>query len=1067
STGVFTGLSPDSYVVTVVDSNTPPRKVTSSTINLVAPTDITLISSAMGCVSPSSPVTLTASNGGTTYAWTSVPVVAISSTTTTAIVSPAVNTTYTVTSSRTILNTNLITNGGFESSNSGFYSDFINTPLSASLTQFDYGITTNPNLWNPAFITSTDRSGTGKMFVAKGATFANKTIWSQTILVDNSKSYTFEFFAQNAVSTLPAKFKVLINGVQITLPVSVATNAGSPGWTRIFGTWNSGTATTAKIQIINTNISLPGNDFAIDDISFTTTSKNCLLSKTVTVDVTPALSITNPASVCTPTTVNITLPAVTSGSTGGGTLSYWSDATATIALATPTAIASSGTYYIKSVSSICSDIKPVVVTINPAQALSITNPAEVCSPATINITLAAVTAGSTGGGVLSYWTNATATTPLATPTAIATSGTYYIKSTSGICSDIKPVIIKITTTPVLSITNPAEVCSPATVNIALPAVTAVSTGGGTLTYWTNATATTALATPTAIATSGTYYIKSTLGICSDIKPVTVTVTATPVLNITNPAAVCSPATVDITLPSVTSGSTGGGVLTYWTNATATISLATPTAITTSGTYYIKSVSSICSDIKPVVVTINPAQVLNITNPGEVCSPATINITLPAVTAGSTGGGTLTYWTNATATTALATPTAIATSGTYYIKSTSGICSDIKPITLTVSTPPNAGILSGTQNVCLGFSPTFSSTSNGGSWISSDTAIATVNSTTGIVTGVSVGTATITYTVLGIDGCPNAFVSRDITFNNDTNAGLLTGNTKLCQGLTIPLLSSISGGTWSSSDNNIATVNVAGVVTGVSAGSVTITYTISPTQGQCIKSSFKDIEVNNSIIPTFNSVNPICSGEAINSLPPISINGIKGNWSPILDNLTTKTYTFTPDNDQQCAIKQELTITVKDFPEFQITGECNSNNYELSINLNSNFSYNWLNAMSESISTTNSTIVTKNGNYSLEVVSDGCKKMKEYEVKNVSCNYPKGISPNNDEYNNFFDLENFEVKRLQIYNRYGQEVYSKNNYKNEWSGSSNDGKELPDGTYFYVITLLNNDKPDTGWVYINR
>ncbi|MFD0779022.1 hypothetical protein ACFQZF_11565 [Flavobacterium myungsuense] len=377
STGVFTGLSPDSYVVTVVDSNTPPRKVASSTINLVAPTDINLISSAMGCVSPSSPVTLTASNGGTTYAWTSVPVVAISSTTTTAIVSPAVNTTYTVTSSRTIPNTNLITNGGFESSNSGFYSDFINTPLSANLTQFDYGITTNPNLWNPAFITSTDRSGTGKMFVAKGATFANKTIWSQTVLVDKSKSYTFEFYAQNLVATSVATFRVLINGVPITITPLSAANSGFSGWTRIFGTWSSGTATTAKIQIINTNISLPGNDFAIDDISFATaTSKNCLLSKTVTVDVTPALSITNPLAVCTPATVNITLPAVTAGSTGGGALSYWSDAAATIALATPTAIALSGTYYIKSVSSICSDIKPVVVTINPAQALSITNPAE-------------------------------------------------------------------------------------------------------------------------------------------------------------------------------------------------------------------------------------------------------------------------------------------------------------------------------------------------------------------------------------------------------------------------------------------------------------------------------------------------------------------------------------------------------------------------------------------------------------------------------------------------------------------------------------------------------------------
>ena len=124
-------------------------------------------------------------------------------------------------------------------------------------------------------------------------------------------------------------------------------------------------------------------------------------------------------------------------------------------------------------------------------------------------------------------------------------------------------------------------------------------------------------------------------------------------------------------------------------------------------------------------------------------------------------------------------------------------------------------------------------------------------------------------------------------------------------------------------------------------------------------------------------------------------------------------------------------------------------------------------MSESISTTYSANVTKSGNYSLEVMSDGCKNKKEFEVLNVSCNYPKGISPNNDEYNNFFDLENFEVKRLQIYNRLGQEVYSKNNYKNEWSGLSNDGKELPDGTYYYVITLLNNDKPDTGWVYINR
>ena len=289
----------------------------------------------------------------------------------------------------------------------------------------------------------------------------------------------------------------------------------------------------------------------------------------------------------------------------------------TLKIYNPTA----GTYYIKGTTpSGCFDIKPVTVTVYPTPTVIITNPAAVCSPATADLTLAAVTAGSTAGLTFTYWTDAAATIAYTTPTT-APAGTYYIKGTTAAgCFDITPVTVTVNPAPTVVITNPAAVCAPATVNLTLAAVTAGSTAGLTYTYWTDAAGTISYATP-ATATAGTYYIKGTAASgCFDIKPVTVTVNPTPTVVITNPAAVCAPATANLTLAAVTAGSTAGLTYTYWTDAAATISYATPTTAT-AGTYYIKGTTAAgCFDIKPVTVTVNPTPTVVITNPAAVCSP---------------------------------------------------------------------------------------------------------------------------------------------------------------------------------------------------------------------------------------------------------------------------------------------------------------------------------------------------------------------------------------------------------------------------------------------------------------
>ena len=406
---------------------------------------------------------------------------------------------------------------------------------------------------------------------------------------------------------------VTVNSVAVCAGAS-ATITATPGTA---GTYNYVWTVPATATNPGNVASFPATVAGTYSVVITNTVTTCAsasASGTLTINAAPTLTITNPAAVCNPATVDLTAAAVTAGSTPGLTFTYWTDAAATIAYATPTA-ATAGTYYIQgTLAGGCSTIQPVVVTVNPTPTVVITNPAAVCAPGTVDLTAASVTAGSTAGLVFTYWTDAAGTIPYATPTT-ATAGTYYIKGTNASgCTDIQPVVVTINPIPALVITDPAAVCAPGTADLTAAAVTAGSAPGLVYTYWTDAAATIPYATPT-VATAGTYYIKGTNASgCFDIKPVVVTVNPLPTPAITGPDPVCESVngqTATYSTPAVAGHTytwtvTGGTISAGQGTNSITVTWTTPGAGSVSVTETITASGCSANVVKTVTVTPKPA-----------------------------------------------------------------------------------------------------------------------------------------------------------------------------------------------------------------------------------------------------------------------------------------------------------------------------------------------------------------------------------------------------------------------------------------------------------------------------
>ncbi|MBC7884978.1 MAG: Ig-like domain-containing protein, partial [Saprospiraceae bacterium] len=153
-------------------------------------------------------------------------------------------------------------------------------------------------------------------------------------------------------------------------------------------------------------------------------------------------------------------------------------------------------------------------------------------------------------------------------------------------------------------------------------------------------------------------------------------------------------------------------------------------------------------------------------------------------------------------------------GLYRFIYLNAVCSDTMEITVLPLPVTN---ITGDQTLCIDETTTLSPGS-GGSWISNNPLNAMV-SNDGLVTALAAGTGTFTFTSFST-GCSG---TTDTVTINPTPSVSITGTPNVCVG-SITTLVPASGGTWASDLPTVAVVDNSGLVTGMSEGTVLLTYT---------------------------------------------------------------------------------------------------------------------------------------------------------------------------------------------------------------------------------------------------
>jgi gliding motility-associated-like protein/uncharacterized repeat protein (TIGR01451 family) len=414
--------------------------------------------------------------------------------------------------------------------------------------------------------------------------------------------------------------------------------------------------------------------------------------------------VTTPVMYCQ----NDTAVPLTATAIAGATLVWYATATSTTSIPTPTpntAMVGDTSYFVSQTVGTCESAREEVkisILAPPPPPVVTTTSVLYCQ----NDTAVPLTATALPNATLTWYTDATTTTSIPTPTpdtAVLSFISYFVSQTVGTCesarAEIKVNIAEPPDAPIV-FSPPVVYCQNDPPQDLIPSVLLFNT----LIWYADATSTASIPTPTldtSVIGEFSYYLSVKIGTCeSPRSEVKVTVLPPPLAPVvTTPVVYCQ----NDTATQLTATALPGATLTWYTDATTTTSIPTPTPDTTvlsDVSYFVSQSGGTCESARSEVkVTVSTAPLAPLISPVVYCQ----NDTATQLTATALPGATLTWYTDATTTTSIPTPTPDTTvlgDVSYFVSQTVGTCESPRAeVKVNISAPPLVPVVTSPVMYC--------------------------------------------------------------------------------------------------------------------------------------------------------------------------------------------------------------------------------------------------------------------------------------------------------------------------------------------------------------------------------